>query len=504
MNTHQETPVLQSSTDGSSAGWGTDLRMLLVLALPNVASTAAESLMSFVDFAIVSPLGPAAQAAVSSASLVYFSIFGFCLGMMVCVTTVVSQSLGIGRPRDCSAYGWQGIWLSLTFGLLGIVLWPVVPGFYAWVGHEPAVQAMESDYTQIRLLGLGFAGAAVALGHFFNGIHEPRHNAYSVVGTTILNLVLTYGLVQGRLGMPAMGVAGAAVGSVVANLVRVLWLLAVMCSGSIAARYGARQTWPLQWDKMRRLAWVGWPAGVSFMVDITAWAVLMAMIIGQFGTHHLAASATCWRFTDLSFMPAIGIGHAVCTLVGRSIGEGRPDLARRRALLGTLLNMGYMGTMALMFVLFGRELMELFSDVPDVITLGAELLILAALFQLFDAIGITYSNALRGAGDTRWPAVVGGLQVWILMVGGAALTARLMPEWGARGPWIVATLFVIVIGVTFALRWRLGPWERLDVIGRGTEPPVFEVMPTDPLVPEQTASPVEEGCETGSSARSRG
>ncbi len=481
--------------------------MLLALALPNVASTAAESLMSFVDFAIVSSLGPEAQAAVSSAGLVYFSVFGFCLGMMVCVTTVVSQSLGVGRLRDCSAYGWQGVWLSMVCGLVGIALWPVIPGFYAWVGHDAIVQHMESEYTQIRLLGLGVSGAAVALGHFFNGIHEPRHNAYSVIGTTLLNAILSYGLVEGRLGMPAMGVAGAALGSVIANLVRALWLLTVMCNGRIAVKYEARRAWPLQWDKMRRLARVGWPAGISFMVDITAWAVLMAVIIGQFGTHHLAASATCWRFTDLSFMPAIGIGHAVCTLVGRSIGEGRPDLARRRTLLGALLNMGYMGSMALMFVLFGRELMEIFSDVPEVITLGTELLVLAALFQLFDATCITYSNALRGAGDTRWPAVVGGLQVWILMVGGAALTARLFPEWGARGPWIVATFFVVVIGITFALRWRLGPWERMDVIGRGGEPSVFEAIPTDPLVPEdgeQDAAPAEEAPETGSSTGLRG
>ena len=443
-----------------------DVRLLLLLAAPNVASTAAESLMSFVDFAIVSKLGPEAQAAVSSASIVYFSVFGFVLGVMVCVTTLVSQSLGAGRLRDCSVYGWQGVWFSALFGLLGLALWPTLGTLFAVIGHEPVVQTMEVEYARIRLLGLAASGAAVGLGHFFNGIHQPRHNAYSVVATTILNGILSYALVLGRWGMPAMGVAGAALGSVIANVVRVLWLMSVMCWSSKTREFEARHTWRIRVDKMRRLVRVGWPAGVSVMMDISAWAVLLTFIVGRFGTYHLAASATCWRFIDLSFMPAIGIGQAICTMVGRAIGEGRNNVARRRAMLGAVLNVTYMGAMGIVFVLFGTELMSLFSNRQEVIEVGVQLLILAAVFQVFDAIAITYSHALRGAGDTLWPAVVSAVLVWVLMVGGAMVTVYVRPDWGACGPWGLATVFVTIIGVVFAVRWRRGAWEKFDVIGR--------------------------------------
>jgi len=463
---------------------GIDLRLLLLIALPNVASSAAETLKSFVDYAIVSQLGPETQAAVSSGAMIYFSLFAILLGTMICVTTVVSQSLGAGRLRDCSAYAWQGIWLSLLFGIVGFALWPIMPDLYAFIGHDEPVQVMETSYTRIRLLGLGVTGASVALGHFFNGIHRPMQNAYAVIGTTILNGVLTYGLVLGKWGLPAMGVEGAALGSVIASVAQAFWLLSAMCLGRQADRFEARSSWPFDIAKARRLVWVGWPSGVAFAMEITAWSVFLVVIIGMFGTKHLAATATCWRYTELSFMPAVGIGHAICTLVGRAIGEGRHDLARRRAMLGAIVNMSYMSLCGLSFVLFGKTLMGFFSEDPEVIATGVRLLYFVAVFQLFDAVAISYGNALRGAGDTRWPAVVGGVLAWGVMVGGSAVIVSLKPEWRSNGPWFFATSFVILVGIAFFARWRIGVWESIDVIGRPAKGvTVFEVVPTDPLAP---------------------
>ncbi len=471
------------SPDGQT--WRRELRLLLLIAGPNIASTLAESLLSIVDYAIVSQLGPAAQAAVSSGAMVYFSVFGLMLGIMVCVTTVVSQSLGAGRLRDCSAYAWQGVWLALAFGAVGFAVWPMIPTLFEWVGHEPAVRAMEIDYTRIRFLSLGAAGASVALSHYFIGIHHPRYSAITVVGANVLNAVLSYGLVLGKWGLPAMGVAGAAVGTVIATVVRMGWLLAVMCFHPRVGQFDARRTWRMNTEKMRRLVAVGLPAGIAFVLDIGAWATFLTVVIGRFGTIHLAATATCWRFLELSFMPAVGIGSAVCTLVGRAIGEGRPRLARRRARMGTGLNMIYMGAMAAVLVFLGEPIMRLFSDNPEVIAVGVGVFVLAAVYQVFDAVAITYSHALRGAGDTRWPAVVGATQAWTLMIGGGLWIAHARPELGSMGPWAFATLFVLVIGVTLWARWRFGPWETLDVIGRSVPVVVdFEITPTEPVVAE--------------------
>ncbi len=472
-----------------------ELKGLLLMAGPNVAATAAETLMSFVDFVIVSRLGPSAMAAVQSGTMVFFTVFALMIGIIFCVSTTVSQSLGANRPRDCSLYAWQGVWMSVLYGGAALLLWPVIPLIFNAVGHAPDVVAMEVDYTRLRMLSLIPAGVCGALGHFFIGIHKPRVNTISVIVSTAVNAVLTYGLVLGRWGMPAMGIEGAALATVIATVVRVLWLMDAFCLRKVSAVYEATKTCRLDMDKLRRLMKIGWPAGMAFCLDIGAWSTFFVVVIGRLGTSELAASATCWRFTELSFMPAIGIGMAVSAMVGRAIGEGRPDLARYRTRLGLTLNLVYMGLMGALFVTMGGTMMTWFTNDGVVIALGASLMGFVAIFQLFDAVAITYSCALRGAGDTFWPAVAGAVLSWGLMVGGGMTISMVWPSLGIKGPWAFATLFLLSIGSALAWRWHGGRWETLDVIGR-TEPQpaeydgsVTEAVIAQPLVPPDSLEP---------------
>lgn len=449
--------------DGVS--WAADLRKLMTIATPMILSTAAETSLNFADFAIVSLLGPEAMAGVQCGTMVFFAVYSVLLGIMLCVTTTVSQSFGAKRLADCSSYAWQAVWLCMVFGVLALLAWPVMPGLFAWFGHAPGVQALEVEYTRIRLVGLGMAGACLALGNFFNGVHQPGRNTISVIIANIVNIPLSYVLVTGAWGFPRLGVAGAAWGSVIATIARLAYLVVALWWGRSAQQFSPRAT--VRWDgeKMWRLVKIGWPSGVSLGLDIAAWSLFMTGIVGMFGTASLAASATCWRYTELSFMPALGIGFAVCTLVGKSIGEGRRDLARRWAAMGAVVAMIYMGALGVIFLRFGTQLMDVFTNDAEVIRLGAKILIFAALFQLFDAVALTYSNALRGAGDTLWPMVVGPTLAWTVLIGGSYWIARAHPEYGPAGPWGFCALYVAMFGVAFYFRWRGGKWESIDVIG---------------------------------------
>jgi MATE family multidrug resistance protein len=489
MSSEELSPALGYATGGGDdaallgRGWRHDTAVLLRLAVPNVASTVTQTLMSFTDFLIVSrmPAASQAQAAISVAGLTFITLLAMPMGTMTCVTTMVSQSLGAGRQRDCAVYAWQGIWMALLYGTVALLLWPLVPTFYQMFGHEPAVTAMEVSYLHIRLLSLGIAGATVSLDNFFNGIHRPAINTVSAILSVSVNVVLTYAWVLGKLGFPAMGVAGAAWATVVATVVRAAFQLGVMCFGRAASAFEPRKAW--RWDrgKMRRLCWVGWPAGAAFLTDIAAWTVFQLAIIGRFGTTDLAATGGVFRYLEVSFMPAVGIGIAVSTAVGKAIGQGRPLLARRLTWIGTGFNAAYMSLMALLFVLFGEWLMRFISPDPAVVQLGTILFVYAAVFQFFDAIAITHSCALRGAGDTMWSSIVGATEVWIILVGGGWLVARLRPDLGSVGPWAFAAAFVIVIGITLFARWRWGPWESFDVIGR--QEPARGYLAATPIEP---------------------
>jgi MATE family multidrug resistance protein len=448
--------------------WRGDLWLLLIIAGPNVVSTIAQTLMSIVDFSVVSGLPNAsqAQAAVTGGSLAFITIFAGLLGAMLCVTTMVSQSMGAGKNRDCAAYAWQGIWFSMLFGMAALALLPAIPIYFRWAGHEQAVLEIETRYTQIRLWSVGIAGATVALDNFFNGIHRPAVSTVSVILANVLNAVISYGLVLGKWGLPQMGVEGAAWGSLIATVFRGVWLLLIMCYGRTAAPYEPRNAW--RWDraKMVRLLKVGWPSGLSFQLDISAWAIFLTVLVARFGTAHMAASGTTFRFLEMSFMPAVGIGSAIATVVGKAVGQGRPDLARRMTWLGTGLNTSYMLFMAALYVLFGAEMMDIFSNDAEVIRIGSEILILAAVFQLFDAFAISHSCALRGAGDTLWPSLVAAIEAWLILILGGTWIVHAHPELKSKGLWLFATAFIVTVGITLWSRWWFGRWEKLDVIGK--------------------------------------
>jgi MATE family multidrug resistance protein len=175
----------------------------------------------------------------------------------------------------------------------------------------------------------------------------------------------------------------------------------------------------------------------------------------------------------LSFMPAIGFSVAVTSLVGKYIGAGDPDTAVARARLGLRLTMVYMTICGIVFFVFRHGLISLFvagqevtaEQAQEIITVGGKLMICAAVFQTVDAFGITYTGALRGAGDTVWPGMVTIFYSWALIVGGGWSIAVLWPELESVGPWIAAATYVIVYGLTMWWRFETGRWRSISLLG---------------------------------------
>jgi len=486
---HDEQPPGSEAAARKPGAASGDLRAVLSMSAPIVVATISRTTMSFVDFAMVSRLGTEAQAAVGTASIMLFVAISGGIGVMSCVSTFASQALGRGRLEECSAYAWQAVFLSSLFGGGLVLLWPAVPWLYAWIGHDAEVQRLEAQYMQIGLLSIAPSLIAVGLANFFNGIHRPRVTMISAVGANLFNVVADYGLIFGAFGLPAMGVAGAAAATALATTLRAGWLLAVMLLPSYRRRFDSTRTARWSGPKIRNLLRIGAPSGLQFAVDVLAWSVFVTWLIGRFGTDDLAATTIVFKLTELSFMPIVGVGIALTAVVGKAIGQGEPEVAVRRANVAWLMATIYMAAMALVFVLFRYELMRLFSSQERVIRIGQVLLIFAAVFQVFDAMCITHNGALRGAGDTRWPAIVLISYSWTFVVGLGYALARFCPELGSAGPWIACTLHIILLGVTLRFRWAQGRWRRIEIFRHGPR----RTAPKEPDEPRARPEPAGEG-----------
>ena len=459
-----------ATTDTDVTGRRHPAVVLLTLAAPIIATNISGTVMSFVDFVMVSRLGTEAQAAIMPAGILLFCAIGFGMGLLSVVNTFVSQSLGRGRHADCSAYAWQGVILSIGLALVLLPAIVLVEPFFRWVDHGDAVISMEVSYVRIGLFGIGPTVASVALANFFIGVHRPAVGFFAALVSNVFNVAGNYALIFGHWGFAAMGIAGAAWATLAASILHFVILLAWMLHPSYARSFQTRRTWRPNKRQIADILRIGLAPGLMFGADVASWAAFTIFLVGRFGTVHLAANNICFKFLEISFMPAVGLGMALTAAVGKSIGMRRTDLARRYVRWCVVFSVGYMGLIGSVMALWRYDLpgLLIFDSEPvraQVIRWAAPMMLFCAVFQVFDALSICYNSALRGAGDTKWPAAAWTASALLVMIGGGLLVGHLKPQWASTGFWAAATAHMAVVGITFALRYRYGPWERIDVFG---------------------------------------
>jgi putative MATE family efflux protein len=223
-------------------------------------------------------------------------------------------------------------------------------------------------------------------------------------------------LIFGNLGFPRLGLLGAGISTTLASCVEAAILLTLYLSSREQARFSTRAWAPFEWKKAAQILRIGVAAGATFALDLGSWAIFVGGVIGRLGADALAGNNAATSFMQLSFMPAYGLSIGLTALVGRYIGRGDYRAAKRRAYLGMACACSYMTLMGVVFYIFRRPLIGLFRHEPAVIAAGSLILTYIPLFQFADAFGIVSAGALKGAGDTRFPAVAQIVFAWLFFL----------------------------------------------------------------------------------------
>jgi MATE family multidrug resistance protein len=385
-------------------------------------------------------------------------------------------------------------------------LMPVL--FGAMKDHSPELVRMESGYAQILLAGSVVMLCARGIGHYFFGMHRPKIITMATIAGNVTNVIFNYVLIFGEAGLtayaddgsvlfalpgvpgaPTMGVYGAAIGTIIGTGVEFAIPLAVFLSPKWNRQYRTRASWRPRWSTFREVVKLGWPCSIQWGNEIVCWSLFMSVIVGTFGEAHMAAGWIALRFMHLAFMPTVGVSTAVNSLVGKYIGAGKPDTGVARARLGLAMAVLYMTFCGAMFFLFRHSAVSLFvgGDTPpeqvrEIVQIGGRIMVCAAVFQLFDAFGIIYTGALRGAGDTLWPSVATIVYSWTFIVGLGWGLAVHVPQWESLGPWIGAAVFIIFYGVTMSFRFEGGAWRKIRLVAASREESP-ETAPVGPVPP---------------------
>ncbi|MBU4566805.1 MAG: MATE family efflux transporter [Desulfarculus sp.] len=444
-------------------------RHVLAVGLPLVVSFGTTSLIHFTDRVFLANYSMDAIAAALPAGIASFLSLCFFMGVVGYVNVFVAQYVGAGAPERVGASLWQGIYFSLASGLFLAALYLVAEPLFRFAGHDPEVMRLEVVYFRILTLGAGTVVLATTLSCFYSGRGLTRPvMLINLIGAG-LNIPLDYLLINGVGPFPEMGIAGAAVATVISQVVLVaLFGLAVFRKRNDHA-FAVRRAWA--WDSalMRRMLRYGLPGGVQLFLDILVFTFFVFMV-GRLGRAELAATNIVIAINTLSFMPMVGMSVAVSTLVGQAIGAGKPSGGVRATTSTLHIALVYMGLVALAFVFLPRELLSFFytdgasaAAQSRMVELGVELLRFVAVYSMFDAMVLVYVGSLKGAGDiyfVMWSMalICLGLVIAPLLVGVEVLGLGLYFIWGC------VTLYVVVLGLVLRWRYSRGLWKKMRVI----------------------------------------
>lgn len=449
------------------------LRELLRIAVPLMISSGSVSVMHLANRIFLTWYSLDAVAAVLSAGILHWTIISLIFGTVQYANTFVAQYEGAGRRDRVAAAVWQGMYLAAVGGVLVNLIALFAGPLFAMIGHEPAIVQLEAEYFGTLCFSSVPTLLTAAMTCFFSGRSKTRVvMAVNVIGVSV-NVLSDYLLIFGNGPFPRMGIRGAGISTVLAQTVECLILGWLLFQAQPRAEYGTLRNRAFDWELFKRFLKFGFPQGMHFFLDVASFAVFM-QLIGRLGKTEAAATTLAFNLNTLAFIPMLGLGTAVSTLVGNRIGEGRPELAVRTTWTAFKVSAAYMLTFAAIYVLLPEWILRPYfaystdvdpNQVNPVVVRETVIVLLrfVAVYCFFDAMGIVFGFAIRGAGDTRFALWFSCVSAWSLMVVPTVVSLTWF-RGGLNACWWFCTIYIIVLGCGFFARFLAGHWKSMKVI----------------------------------------
>jgi MATE family multidrug resistance protein len=451
---------------------------VLALGLPLILSMMSVTIQHFVNRIFLTWWSPEAVAGVTTGGFAIYVLTGLFNGTAEYATPFVSQYVGAKREDRIGAVVYQAAYFAALAGTLGWILsYGVAPLFDA-VGHAPSMRVHEIAYARIMLRGTFAVVLMVALSTYFAGRGRTKIVLAVTAFGTMLNVLFDWVLIFGKFGFPALGTVGAAYSTVLCQGIGALVYLVLILRSPERLAHGFLD-YRFQPRIFLRLLKLGVPSGLQPSLEILAFSLFM-FVIGNIGVAPLAATSIAFNLNGIVFLPAVGLGYGVSTLVARYLGMQRPALADRAIKSGLVISQVYMFLCSSAYVLLPALLLAPYAAGADPKTfaeiraIATVLLRFVAFYSIFDMVNVICAGGLKGAGDTRFPMTATVMTSWVVM---------LLPTWwfcvhghqGVYVAWAFATLYVVVLGSVMFVRYRRGAWQSLQVIESDLQPPLDSI-----------------------------
>ena len=422
------------------------------LAWPLVLTQVGQVVTGMVDNIFLGKLGVTEQAAGILSNNLYVLVLVFCIGVSYASTPLVTSAHEENSLLKKASLFKNSLFLNITVASSCFLLLFTASGLLRHMQQPLEVVELAIPFFDVIILSIIPVSLFFTCKQYCEGLSNTRIALVISIGGNLLNVVLNYFLIYGKFGFPELGYMGAAWASFIARVVMGVSFLILIFKSPITREiksvYGQVK---VNWQELKNLGKIGFNAGMQFTIEVAAFAIA-GFMAGSFGKEQIDAHGIALSLAALTYMFGSGISGAACIRVG--IYKAQDDwreikYAARTAIKLVLLSMGVCG---IIFLCFSHYLPMAFSPEPNIIALASKLLIIAAMFQLFDGIQVTVLGVLRGLEDVKIPTVITLVGYWLISLPLAYFLAFVI-HLETVGIWIA--LLVALIFVAVGLFWRM-------------------------------------------------
>jgi putative MATE family efflux protein len=437
-------------------------REVLRLAAPVTLGMLTFTLLTVVDTAMLGRLGAVSLAASGVAGVLFFSVVFPISGFSVGVQALTARRFGEGNETQCGQVLNTGIGLCIALGVPLMIGAPWLARTIAPLSsNDPEVLAAGSIYLHYRFLGSAFMLLNFTARGFFAGIGKTRHQLVGSILITAINILLDYVLIFGHAGFPRMGIQGAAVASSIAlGAGTIYYITVITLAPSYRRRFSAFRppSFSAQW--FRPIVRLSIPVLAQRILSNGAWAVFF-LIVARIGTIELAAANVIRSIYHLTIMIGVGLGTAASALVGQNLGSAKPDRAEQLAWEAVRLAAWSMTIVGILFFVVPVWVFRVYTNDVSVVGAGRLPLMILGFVQAFAGVALVLSQALQGAGNTRYVMVVELVCVGCYLP--TVYFLGLRTPLGLLGAWTGEYVYWLLLAAAMAWKFRTGTWKSIVV-----------------------------------------
>ncbi|MDD2594659.1 MAG: MATE family efflux transporter [Bacteroidales bacterium] len=424
----------------------------LKVAIPVMITQAGQVVVNLADNIMVGHLGAGELAGVSFANAVFMMGLVFTIGFTQGITPIVGQSYGEGRHEHSARIFQNSIVINIIMSVIVTLIMFAVGLNLDKMGQNEEVLTFAKQYYFISVLTIVPMVLFLGARFFSEGIGNTKNAMYITLFVNVLNIFLNWILIFGNWGAPKMGVAGAAYATLISRIVAMVLFIILLFTISPYKQYFKMMCKPVC-DKIsiRNLLKTSFPISLQSLLEAGAFSIA-AIMVGWIGKYELAGHQVAQSLSHFTFMLALGFGAAATIRVSHQFGGKNYIETRMAGIAAIHMSVSFMAFFGIIFIIFRNDIPFIFSNDPKVIAFASQIIVVMAMYQIFDALQLSAVSSLRGLKDINKPLLYSSISYYVICLPAAYILGFIF-NLGVIGVWIGLLLGLMFAGILFFIRF---------------------------------------------------